>query len=98
MPYYQVASTGDPTAGSKNVLVSGPLDRYRQPGLVLLDLRLARGFGLGRGRLTVALDVFNATNTAATLQSARDVELPAFDRPAGIVRPRLMRLGLDCRF
>ena len=98
VPYYQVADTGDPTAGSKNVLVSGRLDRYRQPGLVLLDLRLARGFGLGRGRLTVALDVFNATNTAATLQSARDVELPAFGRPREIVRPRLMRLGLDWRF
>jgi hypothetical protein len=98
VPYYQVASTGDPTAGSKNVLVSERLDRYRQPGLVLLDLRLARGFGLGRGRLTFGVDVWNATNTAATLQSARDVELPAFGRAREIVRPRLVRLGLDWRF
>ena len=98
VPYYQVASTGDPTAGSKNVLVSGELDRYREPGLVLLDLRLARAFGLGRGRLTLGLDVWNATNTAATLQLARDVELPAFGRPREIVRPRLIRLGLDWRF
>jgi hypothetical protein len=98
IPYYQVASTGDPTAGSKNVLVSGNLDRYRLPGLVLLDLRLSRGFGVGKGRLTVALDLWNAANAGTTLQVARDVELPAFDRPREIVRPRLLRLGLDWRF
>ncbi len=98
VPYYQIASTGDPTAGSKNLLVSTGLDQYRQPGLVLLDLRLSRAFRLGRGRLTVGLDVWNATNSAATLQTARDVELPAFNRAREIVRPRLVRLGFDWRF
>jgi hypothetical protein len=98
VPYFQVASTGDVTAGSKNVLVAERLDRYRLPGLVLLDLRLERGFAVARGRLTVGLDVFNVTNAATRLQVARDVELPAFDRAREIVRPRLARLGLEWRF
>lgn len=98
VPYFQVASTGDPTAASKNVLVTPRLDRYRLPGLVLVDLRLERGIALGRGRLAAGLDLFNVTNAATRLQVARDVELPAFDRPREIVRPRLLRLGLDYRF
>jgi hypothetical protein len=28
----------------------------------------------------------------------RDIELPNFDRPREIVRPRIVRLGLDYRF
>ena len=98
VPYFQVASTGDPTAASKDVLVTGTLDRYRLPGLVLLDLRLERSFALGRGQLTAGLDVFNATNAATPLQVARDVELPGFDRPRELVRPRLVRLGLGFSF
>ena len=65
---------------------------------MLLDLRLERGLAVGRGRLTAALDVFNVTNAATRLQVARDVDLPGFDRPREIVRPRLLRLGLDYRF
>jgi len=51
-------------------------------------------------RATVAafVDVFNALNTAATLQAARDVDLPVLDRPREIVRPRLVRGGLSVRF
>jgi hypothetical protein len=98
VPYFEVASTGDPASPSKDVLVTGTLDRYRLPGLVLLDLRLERGFSFGRTRLTAALDLFNATNASTRLQLARDVELPAFDRPRELVRPRLLRLALDWRF
>ena len=98
IPYFQVGNTGDPTAAAKNVLVTGTLDHYRLPGLVLLDLRLERGRALGRGRLVAGLDVFNVTNAATRLQVARDVDLPGFDRPREIVRPRLLRLGLDYRF
>jgi hypothetical protein len=98
IPYFQVASTGDPTAGAKNVLISPHLDTYRLPPLVLLDLRLAREVRLGRGRATLRADVFNALNRSTTLQVARDVELPAFGRPREIARPRLLRLGLEYRF
>ena len=98
VPYFQVGDTGDPTAAAKNVLVTGTLDHYRLPGLVLLDLRLERGLALGRGRLTAGLDVFNVTNAATPLQVSRDVDLPSFDRSREIVRPRLLRLGLDYRF
>ena len=98
VPYFQIGNTGDPTAAAKNVLVTGTLDHYRLPGLVLLDLRLERGLGLGRGRLTAGVDVFNLTNAATRLQVARDVDLPSFDRAREIVRPRLLRFGLDYRF
>ncbi|HEX9709918.1 MAG TPA: hypothetical protein VGB42_08150, partial [Candidatus Thermoplasmatota archaeon] len=54
VPYFHVASTGDPSSPSKDVLVTDTLDRYRLPGLVLLDLRLERAFSLGRTRLTAA--------------------------------------------
>jgi CubicO group peptidase (beta-lactamase class C family) len=98
IPYFQVASTGDPTAGSKNVLISPHFDTYRLPPLALLDLRLARELTVGRHHATVIVDVFNALNQATTLQVARDIELPAFDRPREIVRPRMVRLGLEYRF
>lgn len=98
IPYLQVASTGDPTAGAKDVLIARTLDEYRLPALWLVDLRLSRGFRLGRGRLTALVDVFNLTNRATTLQVARDIELPNFNRPREIVRPRIVRLGLSYRF
>jgi hypothetical protein len=98
IPYIQVASTGDVTGGGKDVLVASTLDAYRLPTLLLLDLRLSRGFRVGRGTLTGAVDVFNLTNDATMLQVARDVELPGFDRPREIVRPRIVRLGLEYRF
>jgi hypothetical protein len=98
IPYFEVASTGDPTSPAKNVLVSRHLDRYRLPAVAMLDLRMAREVPLGRGSARVVLDVFNALDRATTLQAARDVELPAFGRPREIARPRLVRLGLEYRF
>jgi CubicO group peptidase (beta-lactamase class C family) len=98
IPYFQVASTGDPTAGAKNVLISPHFDTYRLPSLALLDLRLARELAAGRHRATVMVDVFNALNRGTTLQVARDIELPAFGRPREILRPRLIRLGIEYRF
>lgn len=98
IPYLQVASTGDPTAGSKSVLVAPAVDSYRLPSLVLVDARLARGFTLGPGRLSVSLDVFNLANAGTELQVARDVELAGFDRTREIVRPRIFRLGLSWLF
>ena len=98
IPYVQVASTGDPTSGAKDVLISRTLDQYRLPALWQVDLRLSRPFRLGRGTLTGMIDVFNLANTATTLQVARDIELPNFNRPREIVRPRIVRLGLAYRF
>ena len=98
IPYYEVASTGDPTAGSKNVLVSSSLDTYRLPALVLVDARLERDVSWRRRRVTVALEAFNLLDAGTTLQVARDVDLPAFARPREIVRPRLLRVAVDYRF
>lgn len=98
IPYFEVASTGDPTAGDKSVLVAPRLDSYRLPTLALVDVSLGRGFALGGGTLTATIDVFNLFNASTTLQVARDVELGVFNRPREIVRPRLARFGLAYRF
>jgi hypothetical protein len=98
IPYFQVADTGDPTAGAKAVLVAPRLDAFRLPALVVIDARLARPVSLGKASLTAYVDVFNALDAAATLQAARDVDLPSLDRPREIVRPRLVHAGLAVRF
>ncbi len=95
VPYFQVADTGDPTAAAKNVLVAPHLDSYRLPAVLLADLRLARAFRVRGGRLTASVDAFNLLNAATTLQLPRDVDLPAFGRPREIVRPRIVRFGLE---
>jgi hypothetical protein len=96
--YFAVADTGDPTGGAKNVLVAPHLDSYRLPAVLLLDVRMSRRFSVGAGSLTASLDVFNVLNRATALQVARDVELPAFDRPRELMRPRVARVGVAYRF
>ena len=98
IPYFEVADTGDPTGGAKNVIVSPHLDSYRLPPVVLVDASLSRSVRAGPGSLAVSLDVFNVLNRATVLQVARDVELPAFDRPRELMRPRVARLGVTYRF
>ena len=98
IPYFQAAGSGDPTAGTKNVLIAPDLDTYRLPAVILLDARLARGFAVGRGTLTAAADVFNLLNEGTALQVSRDVELPVFGRPRELMRPRILRLGLAYSF
>ena len=98
IPYFEVGNSGDPTGGAKNVLIAPALDAFRLPALVLLDARLARGFVLGRATLTASVDAFNLLNRSTTLQVARDFELPAFDRPRELLRPRILRAGLELTF
>jgi hypothetical protein len=98
IPYFVVGNSGDPTAGAKNLLIARTLDAFRLPALVLLDARLARGFALGRATLTTSVDAFNLLNRSTTLQVARDFELPAFDRPRELLRPRILRVGLELGF
>jgi hypothetical protein len=98
IPYFVVADTGDPTGGAKNVLVSPHLDSYRLPAVVLVDVGLSRALHAGPGSLTVGVDVFNVLNRATVLQVARDLELPAFDRPRELMRPRVARVSLSYRF
>jgi hypothetical protein len=98
IPYFQTGNSGDPTAGGKNVLVAPDVDSFRLPAVVLLDARLARGFAVGRGTLTAAADVFNLLDRGTALQVSRDVELPVFGRARELMRPRIVRLGLEYAF
>ena len=98
IPYFQVADTGDPTNAAKNVLVAPQADTFRLPTLVLVDARLERAFRAGPGTLTATVDVFNLLDRATTLQVTRDVDLPSFGRPRDLLRPRVLRFGLEYRF
>lgn len=98
IPYFEVANTGDPTDGAKSVLVAPRVDSFRLAPLVLVDARLDRALRVGAGTLTVLLDAFNLLDRGTTLQVARDIELPAFSRPREIMRPRILRLGVEYRF
>ena len=98
LPYFQIADTGDRTGGAKAVLVAPRLDAFRLPGLLLVDARLSREMRGAGATVTAFVDAFNVLNTATTLQAARDVDLPALDRPREIVRPRLIRGGVSVRF
>jgi hypothetical protein len=98
VPYIEVANTGDPTAGSKPVLVSPTLTAHRLPAVVLLDAGLRRAVELGAGQLTISLDLFNALNARTPLQAERDVEATALGRARELMRPRIARLGLVYSF
>jgi hypothetical protein len=98
VPYVHVANTGDPTAGSKPVLVAPTLTRHRLPALVLLDAALRRPTRVGGAQLTFALEVFNVLDTSPALQAERDVEATRPGQPLEQMRPRLARLGLELRF
>ena len=98
VPYFQVADTGDPTAGAKDVLVAPHVDSFRLPTLALVDARLQRALRVGPGALTLAVDAFNLLNRATTLQVTRDVDLPSFARARDLVHPRIVRFDLEYRF
>jgi hypothetical protein len=98
IPYVEVGSTGDATGGAKSVLIAERVDEFRLPAVVLADLRLSRRFPLSHGSLGVSLDAFNLLNSGTTLQVARDIELPFFDRPREALRPRILALGVDYAF
>jgi hypothetical protein len=98
VPYFQATATGDPTAGTKNVLVTPEQDSYRLPALVLLDARLARRLAVGRGEMVVGLDVFNVLDRTTRLQAGRDVGLPLPGRARETLGPRIARIGIEYRF
>ena len=98
IPYFEVGNTGDPTAGAKNVLIAPAVDAFRLPALVLLDARLARAFAVGRATLTASVAAFNLLNRSTPLQVARDFELSNFDRPRELLRPRIIRVGVEVAF
>jgi len=98
IPYFQVADTGDPTSGAKNVLVSPRLDEFRLPTVFLADARVERAFRAGRGTVTAALNAFNVLDRATTLQVTRDVDAPSFARPRDVLAPRIVRFDLEYRF
>ncbi|HFB98362.1 MAG TPA: hypothetical protein ENJ62_04405 [Bryobacterales bacterium] len=64
-----------------------------------LDLRVAREFETGPGKLRLTADVFNLPNLGLHLRE-RDLTGPDFNRrlPLAIQPPRFLRLGCEYRF
>ena len=98
IPYFEVANTGDPTGSGKLVLVAPAVDTFRLPALALLDTGLRRALHLGGTGVTLAVDAFNVLNASPRLQAERNVELAAFDRTRELLRPRILRLGIEVAF
>lgn len=57
-----------------------------------LDVRVSKIFQIGRTRVLGNFDVFNVFNSAGVL-AVNDRYGPLWQKPAGLVAPRLMRLG-----
>jgi DMSO/TMAO reductase YedYZ molybdopterin-dependent catalytic subunit len=70
-----------------------PRDARRNDNITVFDVRVERGFNLGRGlRLRGFLDAFNVTNSNAV--EVRTVTTgTSFLRPTAILSPRTFRLG-----
>jgi hypothetical protein len=63
----------------------------------LVDLRLAKGITVGRGRLEGLLDVFNITNSSAIL-STNNQTGATYGSVLTTVNPRIARLGVRWSF
>jgi hypothetical protein len=92
--------------GTDNVRLE-PRGSRRLPTRTVLDLRLEKTFGLGRGRLGLYADVTNAFNASTAVSAQRrvpDATIPgfaepvAFGAPAAILPPRQMALGARYSF
>ena len=62
-----------------------------------MDLRVAKSFTLGKGKLEGLLDVFNITNSPAIL-SSNNLTGASFGNVLTTVNPRIARLGVRWSF
>ena len=85
-----------PQAGTVTLRLE-PFGASREPGLNVLNLRLAKRFSFGTKRVDFDVDLFNALNvnsaTAITTASG-----PTFGDVTVIVPPRVLRLGATFAF
>ncbi len=75
-----------------------PLGYTRLPSNNVVNVRFARNITFARGgRVTPALDIFNLTNSNA--EQARSTQLgPTFGRVSEILRPRMLKFGVQWSF
>jgi hypothetical protein len=96
-------SVGAGAATAAGAIFSGtinvePLNSNRHDNITVLDLRVDRGFNLGRGvRLRGMLDLFNITNSNAA-ESRTITTGAAYLRPTAVLAPRTIRIGARLSF
>jgi hypothetical protein len=98
-PYFSPVSTF--RSGSKDVLITNDVGKWRLPAVSSLDLRLEKAFKIHRGTIALDLDAFNVGNRATVL--GRDYNLfrnnPLLNNQVlEIMNPRILRLGARITF
>jgi hypothetical protein len=95
-PTFKTLTGGTLTQSSVTIPLDAPgtklLDRQNQ-----LDVRLKRGFTIGKFTFEAQADAYNALNTGVVLTRVQTFG-SALDRPASILQGRLIRLGLQAKF
>jgi hypothetical protein len=107
-PYRVDVATGDPVTGDVGLLIDA-VDTYRYPNVYQLDLRLQKALRIGPVTITPAVELFNAANANALLNSdpltgtydaenGTFTEYGFFDATIEIQSPRIVRLGIQVTF
>jgi hypothetical protein len=90
---YKIALYGNPD-GSRSKFG----DR-RLPDLWMLNLRLEKVFALSEtSSVALAVDAFNATNSAVSLNRQTQIDAPEFGQDIRILNPRVLRFGVRFTF
>jgi hypothetical protein len=102
-PWYRssVSVPADYFSPQKNVALYGDIGENRLPTVTSLDLRVAKSLVVGKARLHVDLDAFNALNAATVLGRQYDYRLTGatgFNQVLDVMHPFIVRLGVRAAF
>ncbi len=96
LPYVYRVVTSE---GAKPLLLSNTTDKYRNPNLSELDLRLAKDIRISRASVTFSIDAFNVLNSNTILQrDVTRVNISSSNHITEVQSPRVLRLGARVNF
>jgi len=75
-----------------------PIGTTRYGAVWSLDWRLSKSFGAGPARVDVAIEVFNAANSATVLRRVTTQNDARANTPVAVTGPRLARVGIAVGF
>jgi hypothetical protein len=79
-------------------LSAGDSDLLRMDDIFLVNLKLSKLFTMGSTKVTVACEVFNATNDDAIIQQSRRVDSSTYGRINETLAPRIARFSATINF
>ncbi len=98
-PRYYRIDDGDRNGVSSDAIVrQAAFGTYRLPDVVLLNLRLDRGFKISGVKVTLSVDLFNVFNDNSVLDEEYELDTSNFEQIQQIVSPRVFRLGVRLDF